>query len=458
MSTLVTALSLRSRVIRAGVWTLGGHATSQALRLASNLIMTRLLVPETFGVMALATVFMIGLVMFSDLGLRQVAIQNTREDATFLNTLWLMQIARGIGICLLGLALAAGLAWAAGANWLPAGSTYAKPELPGVLAMLSFTAIIAGFESTKLLTANRKLALGQITLIELVSQIAGLVLMVAWALHSASIDALVAGAIVAGLARTLLSHVWLPGPGNRLQWETDSAREIFRFGKWIFLTSIMGFLIGSGDRILLGWLIPAQTMGLYAIAVLLAGAMQEVVNKLIGSVAFPALGEIHRAQPARMRELYYQIRWPIDALCLTAAGLLFMAGEAIVALLYDSRYAGAGAMLEILSLSLFAIRYSVAGQFYLVLGRPKIMAFLMGLRLAVMAATIPLGFHYLGLPGAIWGIALAGIPGVLTTLFVFKRKIGLLDIGKEIRALLFLPAGLAAGKLAALLISGLCCN
>jgi O-antigen/teichoic acid export membrane protein len=54
MSIAINTLSLRRRVIHAGSWTLGGHAAGQALRLGSNLIMTRILVPEMFGIMSLA--------------------------------------------------------------------------------------------------------------------------------------------------------------------------------------------------------------------------------------------------------------------------------------------------------------------------------------------------------------------------------------------------------------------
>ena len=58
------------RVILAGGWVIASHAGSQILRLASNLIMTRLLVPDLFGLMALANTILFGLVLFSDLGLQ----------------------------------------------------------------------------------------------------------------------------------------------------------------------------------------------------------------------------------------------------------------------------------------------------------------------------------------------------------------------------------------------------
>jgi len=91
-----STISLRSRVFGASVWVLAGFGASQVIRLGSSLIMTRLLMPEMFGVMAIANIFLVGLALFSDLGLRQNIIQSKRgDDPLFLNTVWTIQILRG---------------------------------------------------------------------------------------------------------------------------------------------------------------------------------------------------------------------------------------------------------------------------------------------------------------------------------------------------------------------------
>src|ERR1017187_5882027 len=90
-------LSLRQRVLNAGTWRLAGYAIGQTIRFGSNLLMTRLLVPEMFGVMAIASLFIAALAMFSDLGVKQSIIQSKRgADPTFLNTAWIIQILRGV--------------------------------------------------------------------------------------------------------------------------------------------------------------------------------------------------------------------------------------------------------------------------------------------------------------------------------------------------------------------------
>src|SRR4030081_2887241 len=89
--------SLNHRVLNAGMWSLAGFALSLIIRLGSNLLMTRLLVPEMFGVMAIASTVMVGLAMFSDLGLKENIVQSTRgNEPTYLNTAWVIQILRGV--------------------------------------------------------------------------------------------------------------------------------------------------------------------------------------------------------------------------------------------------------------------------------------------------------------------------------------------------------------------------
>ena len=102
--------SLTARVMRSSALTVGGFAFSQGLRLASNLILTRLLFPEAFGLMALVSVFMMGLQQFSDVGVSPAILQSKRGDERdFLDTAWTIQVLRGAGLFLVG----CGLAWPA---------------------------------------------------------------------------------------------------------------------------------------------------------------------------------------------------------------------------------------------------------------------------------------------------------------------------------------------------------
>lgn len=447
MSDETRIVTLRSRVLRACNWTIGGHVAGQVLRLGTNLLMTRLLVPEMFGIMALANVIMYGLQMFSDLGLRQSIVQSARgNDPVFLNTAWTLQIIRGGLIWLLTLSLALGVYVLEQARWWPVGSVYAEPVLPYVMACLSINAFLSGFESTKLATVSRNLALGRATLLELFSQTVGLAAMLIWASMDRSIWALAIGALVATLLKVLFSHLALPGENNQFQWDHAYFKEIFKFGKWVFLSSIVGFLAASTDRFLLAGLVDAGTLGLYAIALLMVGAARDVFTKLIGNVAFPALSEVVRERAFDLKNVYYKLRWPLDCVTSFATGFLYFAGHFLIQALYDYRYIATGHIFEILSLSFIEVRYVLVGQCFLALGKPRLLAQLTLIRLVALVVLLPLAFSKYEFEGAIWAVTCAlllPIPYIL----ILKSKHGLLDWTRELSSLWWLGFGLAAGWL-----------
>jgi O-antigen/teichoic acid export membrane protein len=433
--------------MRAGSWTLGGYAINQAIRLASSLVMTRLLVPEDFGVMAIANMLIVGLNLLSDIGHRQSIIQNRRgDDPAFLDTAWSMQILRGGMIGLLTLLAALAVHLAAQWGWSAPGTVYADPKLPPVIAALALTVLIAGFESTKVTTTYRSLALRRVTLLELYSQIVGATVTIGWALLDRSIWALVAGAVVGNITRTLLSHLALTGHVNRWAWERQAAAELFRFGKWVFASSLLSFLASSGDRLLLGAIADSAMLGLYAIAFLLVNAAQLAVSRLYSAVVYPALSEVARERPQQIRATYYKLRIPLDFGVLLLAGFLLQAGDDIVRLLYDARYAGAGSMLQVLSITLIALRYQTAEQCFLALGKPSLLAFLNVVRMVALYVALPLGFHWFAFDGALWGIALSQFAVVPLTLYLMAGN-GMLDLRKEVLVLPVYALGILLGAL-----------
>ncbi len=443
---MVEAQSFRNRILNAGLWSIGGNMVGHIIRLAGNLIVTRLLVPEMFGVMALVNVFYVGLAMISDVGLHQNVIQSKRgQDTQFLNTVWSVQILRGLFIWFLTLGVALLVYLLATSGVFETNSAYADPVLPLALVLMGFNAVISGFYSTNLATANRKLELALITKVELMCQLIGLLVMIAWAYVDRSIWALIAGPLVANLVKVYLSHAIVPGIQNRATWHSQHVREIFSFGKWVFLSSTLSFLALNGDRLLLGGLVDSAFLGMYSIALTLSQVLAMVAGVFFGSVAFPALSEIVREAPDRLKDVYYRFRLPADALLLLAAGALYVSGDAIVALLYDARYLEAGRMFEILCVSLVYVRYTIAEWCFVALGKPKL---LIPTKIAQLAALgmLPIVHATYGSNASLWLIALSCFAGLPFVVF-FKQRLGLMSFWREIAVLPVFIIGVAVGRL-----------
>jgi len=82
---------------------MGGGNT---VRLPSSLVVTRLLLKEHFGLIALVNTFIMGLHLLSDIGVGQAVVQNTRDDPDFVNTVWTINIIRGVVLYLIATACA----------------------------------------------------------------------------------------------------------------------------------------------------------------------------------------------------------------------------------------------------------------------------------------------------------------------------------------------------------------
>ena len=419
--------------MNAGLWTLVGHGSSQVLRLLGNLLLTRLLAPESFGMMTVATVVSIGVVMFSDLGLRQVIVRSNRAgDPVFINTVWTMQVLQGLLVAVLMVLIAGGVALAQNAGYMRAGSTYASPELPLLIAGLSLSGVLWGLESTKLATAEKEMLLRPVVLIELGSQFAGVVSMLAIALVKPSVFVLLVGAIVSGGVKVVASHLLSRGVRNRVFMDWAVAREVCSISNWIIVSSALTFLSANLDKLILAWLLGSHTMGQFAIAALLAGAVSEVVNRISSRVTFPAITRAYEMDSGQLASSYHRSRIPTDGFCLLVAAFLFWFGPDVVRILYDDRYLQAGEFLRILAITLVGARYSVVPYMYLLLGRANLMAAEQAFRLGGMLIAIVIGYRLFGTTGAMWGVALGQLAGNFAGLMLFQPRLGLLSMRVEL--------------------------
>lgn len=439
--------SLKQRAVQSGGWVIFGHLFSQLIRFGSNLILTRLLVPDMFGVMAIVSVIIGGISMFSDVGLLQNIVQSKRgEDPDYLNTAWTIQILRGFVIFLVALLLGLSLYMFGQMGILSSDTVYGNVDLPLILITVSISVIISSFNSIHLLVLNRKLMMSKMVIIDLLSQVIGIVFMLIWAWFHRDIWALVFGGVLASLVKMIMTHSVYIGERCHLQWDKDAVNEILHFGKWIFVSSIFGFLLNQGDRILLGGMLSAEMLGVYTIAFFLANSLKELMRKLIFSIFFPILSETIRTSLDILEPTYYKIKNKIDGITFFSAGFLYATAETIINMLYDSRYEEAGWMLKILSISLIGTGSLLASQCFLASGKPKLETLLIFIQVCYFYAVMPSLFYFYNITGAIIAIASYPIIRLLVSMYLM-RKFFFFNLNKELIMLPFIVIGYTIGSL-----------
>ena len=400
---------LRARALRGSVWIVAGYGASQVIRLATNLIMTRLLFPEVFGMMALVMVFMQGLVMFSDIGVGPSIMQSKRgDDPNFLNTAWSIQVIRGFCLWVASCAIA-----------LPVARFYAEPLLAQLVPVAGLGLLIAGFNPTRLETAQRHLLLGRVNIIQIATQLvaAGSAIILAYLLRS--VWAFVFSGLISGFVQLLMYDVFLPGARNKFRWEKTAAHELITFGKWIFLSTVSGFLFLQGDKMILGKFLTLDALGVYNIGFFLAS----FPLLLSSAIAHKTLIPLYRERPPSVSVDNYNklriMRFGITVSSLSMLLVFAFFGVALVDLLYDQRYKYAGAIVVLSAcMQIPMIIVLTYDQAALASGDARRFFVLAASKAVVMISALLIGVQMAGLFGALvsQGIAIVAIYPVVVWL------------------------------------------
>ncbi|MCG8591480.1 MAG: oligosaccharide flippase family protein [Proteobacteria bacterium] len=405
--------TLARRAARGALVNVVGQGAAQGLRLLSNLILSRLLFPEAFGLMELVRLFQNGLQMVSNVGIQPALIRHARgEERDFLDTAWTLQLLRGCALWACGVAIA----------W-PVAAFYGEPQLTPLLAVATFAAVLQGLFSTKLVTETRGLRLGRVVASELAGQAAALVAMVVLAWWTRSVWALVAGGLVAAAVRLAFSHWAIPGPGNRLRWDRSAAADILSFGKWIFVSTLFTFLALRLDVALLGKLLPLERLGVYSIGILLAGVVRDVSGRIIQTVLMPALAASHRkGRDVLVRDFRAArgVVLPVGLLAIAAAGFV---APAFFSFLYDARYADAGWIAQLSMLAIWwGFLHESSGRALLALGDSRSWALSHVVKTLATGVACVLGYRVGELPGLILGVAAGAFCGNAVVAWRLQRE------------------------------------
>lgn len=407
---------LESTAIRATFWTVTDYGVSMALRVLNSLILTRLLMPETFGLLTLVLTIVVGISLLSDIGLGPSVIQSRRgDDPDFLNTVWTVQVLRGVGIFLIALVLA----------W-PMSLIYKDPRVVPLVIALGFTVIITAGNSTNLLSLSRHMGVRRLFIFDTSSQVLTCVVTVAWALLvGRTVWALVAGCYANEIYRLIASHYkpFVPGIRNRFHWDKESARNLVHFGKWILLGTACFFFASQSDRLIIGKLVGFSMLGVYGIAYSISDIPRAIINAFSQKVGYPFISKMAHLPKPEFRKLF--LRYRFRAL-MAGAFLLCMTvyvGGFLITKVYDHRYHEAAWMVPVLALGLWhTLMAATTLPALYSLGKSQYTAIGNVFYCVVAVTSIPLGFHFFGMFGAVVAVAAADLPVYIIMLIGASRQ------------------------------------
>lgn len=408
--------SLKKLAVRGTFWSIASSGSALLIRFGGNVVLTRLLSPEIFGLNAIVRAFINGLEFFSDVGLKPNIVRSKRgEDPVFLNTAWTIQILRGAIISLCSLIIA----------W-PVSRFYNEPSLLWFIPVVGLASLARSFASTSQHVWSKRLDVRKITLIQLSQQILAIVVMICWALIiGPSVWALVIGSCAGNVYYAVATHIIAPKeiPANRLGWEKDAAREIFSFGIWIFLATGLTFLESQSDRLILGKLLTLSELGVYGLALLVSNIPQAIVSKWSGQVLMPVFSRKIDLPRAQLRKQIWKPRLLFTLGIGSLISVMAVFADVFVDWVYDERFQQAGWMLSILAFGIWPrVLTLTINPLLMMMGKSVYHAAGNALKVVYLLILLPLSFYEFGLVGAVVVVAFNDVPYYLVMQFGLLRE------------------------------------
>lgn len=414
---------LKARVFRAGGFSLADMGVTYVFRFASNLILTQLLLPEAFGLMAMVTTLHAALFLFTDIGIRQSIIRDEKgADTTYLQVAWTVQLLRGWAVG--GIVFLIGASLLVLGSFAPPDSVYADERLPGLVMLSGLVPAFLGGQSTNMWLAERELRQSRVLLFNLIGRTVGLCTMVSLALIVKSVWALVIGLVLGQAFRMVLSHWIMPGPRMRFLRDAEQMAGMWRFGRWLMGASALTFVARNADRFILGALLDKQMFGFYVIAMLWIEALAAVGNKLIDRVGLSVFSDRVRKEPKALVKSYVRFGLVIDCIVGFCWLFAFFAVPLLIGWLYRPAYAEAGAMIPFLSIYILAQRFKLPSMLLLAKGRSPQMMITSGINALAVVIFLQVGYSLGGLNGALLGAGLAPLSAAPYLIMISRSTLG----------------------------------
>jgi lipopolysaccharide exporter len=396
-------------------------AMTSGIRLAGNLLLARLVTPDSFGVIGIVFSILYCVAMMSDLGFQAYILRSDKSnDPKFLDEVWTIRVIRAFVLAMIVAASAPITA-----------SFFGHPELESVVLVCATLGILESFGSLALITAlktdNVKTVCLTDVVVTLVQSATGVI--AAFYLHN--YWALVSAMFTGHFVRVILSYMCFVGAYRRFSLTKAALIELWGFGKFIVPSSMITMLLTQVDRIVYAKVLPLETFGLFVVAANLASVPLIFVTDYVAKVIYPTFVESMHLDSKVMSNKLYESRVPVLWLFSCATGLLSGLSGIIFSILYDDRYAGSSFFFSVLMLNvlLFSVSW-VSNEFLIAIGLVKTTLVANVIRLVTFALFAGTGYLALGVRGLVVGGALVEL-GPIVYYFVVLKKCRYLQLRRE---------------------------
>lgn len=394
--------STAEQAVQSGIWVAGINVGDRVLQLLKVIILARLLSPEAFGLLGIALLSIAALRQFSKLGFDEALIQHEEDDVgEYLNTAWVMKVARGGVIAIIAFVAAPNLA-------VFFGEAQAEP----LIRIIGFSPLILGLQNPAVMYFQKNLNFHREFAYQVGGRFMDFVVAAAIALAFGTVWALPIGIVAMNLTKFVLSygiHDYRPN----IEFNLEYGKEMFGFGKWLFASAILMFLYGQGDDAFVGWFFAASSLGVYQLAYRFSNAPATEVTHVIARVAFPTLSKV-QDNTKQLREGYFRtVQISTIVAFPMAAGIAAVAPQ-FVRVILGNQWDPMIPLMQLLAIwGGFRAFGANGGAVFKSVGRPDIGTRIQALKVIIIALSIYPAAEYFGVAGvalAVLGSSLVVLP------------------------------------------------
>ena len=415
------------------------------IRLGSSLILTRVLLPEAYGIITIlgSILYVIGNILDTNVALFIVRDKNA-EQPRYLNTAWTMRLSRSV--------LSSALLFVCAP--LIANKIYDLPSLVLPLRVFSLWFLIDGFESMAFALAIRRKQARLQMYSELAASVLSTTFSIVYCYHYHTFWGIAFAMLLNRLIMTVLSHQLYRDLKPRLFIDLAAAREILVYSKFTIPSSFLTLSLNQFDKVVFLRLFDLRLLGIYGLAGNIAGSIEALISKISQAVLYPRCAHNFRENPDTAATRYYTENIKLFAGILAMPAAVAGAAHLLITLLYDSRYIEAGSVLQALAIrAVFLSLASPAEDLLISAGQFHVILVGNVLRAAWIVLGSLIGYYFLGFLGFIYGLSLSGLPPLVYYLWLQKSK-GMLTVKYELyKAAFAVGVGITSYMTSALFLS-----
>ncbi|MDJ0774511.1 MAG: lipopolysaccharide biosynthesis protein [Mastigocoleus sp. MO_167.B18] len=348
---------LKGRSVRGGAITIAAQGSKFVLRMGSTVFLARLLAPEDYGLIGMATVIIGFVNLFKDLGLSAATIQKSEINHKQVSTLFWINLAISCFVGLLVAVSAPVVAW-----------FYNEPRLAKITLVLASSFIFGGLTVQHQALLKRQMQFTTLAKIDIISMLVGLVTGVIAAWYGLSYWALVLMQIASAITNAVgvwITCGWRPGAPIK----GSGVGSMLAFGGNLTGFRVFNYFSRNLDNVLIGRYWGSQELGLYAKAYQLVLLPIQQINNPVNSVALPALSSLQN-EPEKYCRYYYKAILLITTLGMPIVGFMFASADKVILLMLGQQWLGVVPLFQFLMPAAFMGTFSVAtGWVYQSLGR-----------------------------------------------------------------------------------------